>query len=94
MSQVELREEDQKYRAYLQRLKADEEAREREIDKLCDVEVEKMWQKKIAQWKVERQARQTLLEQVMDGRRRQVEDKRECLDAVVTGCLATVKTFH
>ena len=75
--QVELREEDQKYRAYLQRLKADEEAREREIDKLCDVEVEKMWQKKIAQWKVERKARQTLLEQVMDGRRKQVEDKRE-----------------
>ena len=75
--QVELREEDQKYRTYLQRLKADEEQREKEIDKLCDVEVENMWQRKIAQWRVERQARKKLLEQVMDGRRRQVEDKRE-----------------
>ena len=78
MCQVELRDEDQKYRAYLQRLKADEEQREKEIDRLCDIEVEKSWQKKIAQWKTERQARQTLLEQVLDGRQKQVADKRKC----------------
>ena len=75
---MELREEDQKYRAYLQRLKADEEQRDREIDRLCDIEVEKSWQKKIAQWKTERQARQTLLDQVLAGRQQQVADKREC----------------
>ena len=37
--QRELREEDKRYRAYLEQLKLEEKERERELERLCDMEV-------------------------------------------------------
>ena len=46
---------------------------------MCDAEVEKMWEKKVKQWKLEKEARRKLLVDVMAGRRRQLEEKRSLL---------------
>ena len=49
--------------------------RERELEKLCDLEVEKMWDKRIKQWKLEKAARRQLLADVMAARRVQLQEK-------------------
>lgn len=71
----ELREEGKRYRLYLEQLKADEKAAEAELDRLCDAEVEKAWQKKLAQWKLEKEARHKLLQEVLAARQQQVANK-------------------
>lgn len=71
----EVREEDRRYREYLRQMKAEEKRREQELERLCDAEVEKMWEKKVQQWKVEAMARQKLLEEVMESRRQQIQMK-------------------
>ena len=58
-------------------MKEEEKRREFEMERLCDAEVEKMWARKIQQWKVEKLARQKLLEEVMESRRRQLQEKCE-----------------
>ncbi|ELT96543.1 hypothetical protein CAPTEDRAFT_143123, partial [Capitella teleta] len=71
----ELREEDKRYREYLRQLKEQERQREIQLDKMCDMEVEKMWEKKVGQWRLEKQARQQLLQEVMQYRQRQLAEK-------------------
>ena len=44
---------------------------------MCDAEVEKMWEKKVKQWKLEKEARRKLLQDVMAARRIQLQEKRE-----------------
>lgn len=75
--QQELREEDRRYREYLQQLKEIEALRERELERLCDIEVQKTWDKKLNQWRLEKQARQKLLQDVLESRRKQIEEKCE-----------------
>jgi len=58
-------------------MKAEERLREQEIERLCDSEVEKMWEKKVQQWKSEALTRQKLLQEVMESRRQQLQQKRE-----------------
>ena len=45
------------------------------MEVLCDAEVEKMWDKRVAQWKIEKMARQKLLQQVVESRRQQIQEK-------------------
>lgn len=71
----ELREEGQRYRQYLEQLKAEEKAAEAELDRHVDAEVEKAWQKKLAQWRLEKEARHRLLQEVLAARQQQVADK-------------------
>ena len=59
-------------------MKAEEKMREQELDRLCDAEVEKMWEKKVQQWKLEAMARRKLLEEVMEARHQQLEYKSKC----------------
>lgn len=77
VKQKDIREEDRRYREYLKKLKEEEYLREKELERLCDAEVEKMWEKRINQWKVEKMARQKLLEEVLESRKKQLEYKRE-----------------
>ncbi len=70
-----MREEDRRYRDYLAQLKEQEEANEKELEWMCDAEVEKMWQKKLAQWRLEKEARKKLLEDVLAARKKQVSDR-------------------
>jgi hypothetical protein len=46
-----------------------------ELDRVCDAEVEKMWEKKIKQWKLEKEARRKLMQDVMESRRHQLLEK-------------------
>lgn len=71
----ELREEDRRYRDYLFQLMEEEKAREKELDKMIDSEVEKMWQKRLNQRRLEREARKRLLEDVLAGRKLQLQAK-------------------
>ena len=73
--QKDIREEDRRYREYLRQLREEERRREKEMEVLCDAEVEKMWDKRVAQWKIEKMARQKLLQQVVESRRQQIQEK-------------------
>ena len=73
--QHEVREEDRRYRAYLAQLKEEEARNERELEKLINEEVEKNWQKKLAQWRMEKEARKKLLQEVLRGRQEQIQLK-------------------
>ncbi|XP_039257804.1 cilia- and flagella-associated protein 53-like [Styela clava] len=70
-----MREENQRYREYLAQMKEEERIREAEVDRLIDEDVEKMWQKKIAQWRIEREARNKLMQDVMETRKKQLQEK-------------------
>ena len=76
--QKELREEDRVYREYLEQLRIQNARREKELEQMLDAEVEKMWEKKLTQWRLEKQARRALLQDVLHGRRDQIERKRNC----------------
>ena len=45
------------------------------MEAICDAEVEKMWERRVQQWKMQKHARQELLAQVMESRRQQIEEK-------------------
>jgi len=72
---IELREEDRRYRDYLARMVEEEKARERELERLIHHEVEAAWQKRIDQWRTERQIRRKLLDEVIAGRNQQIQDR-------------------
>lgn len=71
----ELRQEDQRYRKYLQEQMRLEQQREAEIDRMISAEVERQWQKRLSQWAKERNARKRLMEEVLAIRRQQVEER-------------------
>ena len=66
------------YREYLAKQKKDEEEREKELDSLIQEEVEKQWARRIEQWKQEKAARKKLMQDVLDTRKKQVEEKCMC----------------
>lgn len=72
---MELREEDRRYREYLARLLEEEKAKERELERLIQQEVEAAWQKRLDQWRAERLARKQLLEEVIAGRNQQLQER-------------------
>ena len=51
------------------------------MEAVCDAEVEKMWEKRVHQWKIEKAARQKLLQEVLELRRQQIEQK--CIGLLV-----------
>ncbi|OWF34875.1 cilia- and flagella-associated protein 53-like [Mizuhopecten yessoensis] len=71
----ELREEDKRYREYLRNLMEEEKVKEVELERLINEEVEKMWQKRLDQWRLERQARKKLMEDVLHVRAQQIQDR-------------------
>lgn len=75
--QNELREEMRIYREHLAEQAREEEKREREVDALVNSEVEKQWAKRLEQWRKEREARKKLMQDVLNERKKQVEEKRE-----------------
>lgn len=65
------------YREHLAEQAREEEKREREVDALVNSEVEKQWAKRLEQWRKEREARKRLMQDVLNERKKQVEEKRE-----------------
>ncbi|KAL3865689.1 hypothetical protein ACJMK2_043053 [Sinanodonta woodiana] len=71
----ELREEDRRYREYLHQMMEMEKRKEAELEKLIQEEVEKQWQKRLSQWKLEREARKKLLADVLQARAKQIQER-------------------
>ena len=67
----------QRYREYLSEQAREEERRERELDTLVNTEVEKQWAKRLEQWRKEREARRKLMKDVLDTRKKQIQEKCE-----------------
>lgn len=86
--QKELREEDRRYREHLKQLYEEEKIRERELEALIQQEVERMWQKRLAQWKLEREARKKLMQDVLVVRAEQVQERCKSLSplSLLTRC--------
>lgn len=57
----------------------EEKAKDRELERLIQIEVEAAWQKRIDQWRRERHARKLLLDDVMAGRAKQLHERRKSL---------------
>lgn len=73
--QQELNREMQQYRNYLDKQKKEEERREKELDSILNIEVEKQWGQRLAQWRKEREARKKLLHDVVETRQKQIKEK-------------------
>ena len=73
----ELREEMRQYLDYLEQQKKDSARMVAELDAIMTAEVEKQWEKRLQQWRQERAARKKLMEEVMEGRRAQIQYKCE-----------------
>ncbi|KAI6656789.1 Coiled-coil domain-containing protein 11-like [Oopsacas minuta] len=70
-------QEMQYYRQHLREQKKVEEMRDRELDSLINDEVEKQWNKRVENWRMEKQARDKLMKDVLEDRRKQLEEKLE-----------------
>lgn len=73
--QQELFKEQQAYRAHLAQQLEEEKEREKEVDKLLKEERAKVWAKKAEQTRLEKEAREQLLKNVLDTRQLQIEEK-------------------
>lgn len=71
----ERQEENEKYLTHLRKLLAEEKAREREMQRIIDEDVEKQWQKRLDKWQQEKEARRRLINDVMRIRSRQLMDR-------------------
>lgn len=66
------------YREYLAKQKKEEEDREKELDVLIQAEVEKQWARRLEQWRQEKAARKKLMQDVLNTRKKQIEEKCMC----------------
>ncbi|OPJ69142.1 cilia- and flagella-associated protein 53-like [Patagioenas fasciata monilis] len=73
----ELFKEQQNYLAHRAQQLEEEKRRQKEDEQLLDEEMAKIWAKKAEQLRLEREAREQLLKNVLDTRQLQVEEKRK-----------------
>uniref|UniRef100_A0A8C4UCU8 Cilia- and flagella-associated protein 53 n=1 Tax=Falco tinnunculus TaxID=100819 RepID=A0A8C4UCU8_FALTI len=73
--QQELLKEQQTYLAHLAQQQEEEKQREKEVDKLLDEEMAKVWARKAEQMRLEKEARKQLLKDVLNTRQLQIEEK-------------------
>lgn len=67
------------YRQHLHEQAEEERRREKELDTIVNAEMEKQCERRADQWQREADARQSLLQDVLDIRKQQVQDKCEKL---------------
>ncbi|XP_063312870.1 cilia- and flagella-associated protein 53 [Pelobates fuscus] len=77
LRKLELQKEQQVYREYLAQQLEEEKRQEKEMDKLIEAELEKSWAKRTAQLRLEKEARNRLMKDVLDTRRLQIQEKLE-----------------
>ncbi|KAJ3102857.1 Cilia- and flagella-associated protein 53 [Phlyctochytrium planicorne] len=71
---AELRKEMQLYREHLLEQQKIEREREKEIDRLQREENDKLWRNRSEKWRKEQLARDTLMQEVLDGRKEQLKN--------------------
>lgn len=80
--QAELREEQQTYRQYLSDELQKQKREEEETEQLTEEKLKEVWTKREEQSRLQREARNRLMEEVMEARSLQIQHKRkktECL---------------
>ena len=65
------------YRDYLASQAEEEKKNEKELDALLNEEIQKQWAKRVNQWRMEREARKKLLQNVLETRKIQIQEKCE-----------------
>lgn len=65
------------YREYLASQAEEEKKKEKELDALVNEEVQKQWAKRVEQWRKEREARKKLVQDVLDTRKKQIQERCE-----------------
>jgi len=73
----QLKKETLQYLQYLKQQAEFEAAREKEIDLMLDAEIKAMWEKRIEQYKLEKESRDRLMREVMEVRKLQIAEKLE-----------------
>ncbi|KPP57870.1 hypothetical protein Z043_124356, partial [Scleropages formosus] len=73
--QLELQQEQRRYRQYLAEQLEEQKRQEAEIELLIEEELERTWAKRAEQSRLEREARDRLMKEVLDIRRLQIQDK-------------------
>ena len=71
----DLREENLRFMAYVAKNRKDEQEREKKLEEMIQEEVEVKWQKDLAKYRAEKEARKKLLENVLDTRQQQIGEK-------------------
>jgi hypothetical protein len=75
----DLREENLRFMAYVSQNRKDEQEKENKLEELIHEEVEVKWQKDLAKYRLEREARKKLLQTVLDTRREQIGEKSKLM---------------
>ncbi|XP_066458657.1 cilia- and flagella-associated protein 53 isoform X2 [Eleutherodactylus coqui] len=75
LRKMELQREQQIYRQYLAKQLEEEKRQEKEMDMLIEAELKKSWAKRTEQLRLEKEARNRLMKEVMETRRQQIEEK-------------------
>ena len=68
-------EEQKRYREYLKAQYEEEKRKEKELDLIIEEDIERQFQKRLNEWKLQKQARKKILESVLQERRLQIEEK-------------------
>ncbi|KAL7844253.1 hypothetical protein SRHO_G00227920 [Serrasalmus rhombeus] len=77
LRKLELGEEQQKYRQYLAEQLEEQRRQEAETEKLIEAELQQTWRRRAEQWRLEKEARDRLMKDVLDIRRLQIQEKLE-----------------
>ncbi|XP_063815305.1 cilia- and flagella-associated protein 53 [Pseudophryne corroboree] len=77
LRKLELQKEQQTYRQYLAQQLEEEKRQEHEMDKMIEAELEKSLAKRAEQLRLEKEARNRLMKDVLDTRRLQIKEKLE-----------------
>ena len=72
------------YRQHLEEQAKQEREREKEFDAAVTAELEKQWAGRLEQWRKERQARRKLMQEVMDTRKKQLEEQSKIFGAIAS----------
>ncbi|KAG9265593.1 cilia- and flagella-associated protein 53 [Astyanax mexicanus] len=77
LRKLELCKEQQTYRQYLAEQLEEQRRQEAETEQLIEAELQQTWNRRAAQWNLEKEARDRLMKDVLDTRRIQIQEKLE-----------------
>jgi len=72
---LELRDENSRYRAYLEQRKLDEQRRQIELDRILQTELDRQNAKRLEKVQAEKDKRTKLLQEVIEGRQQQLIER-------------------
>ena len=75
--QLELRDENHRYRTYLEQRKLDEQKQQIELDRILQLELDRQNAKRVEKSRAEQGKRAKLLQEVIEGRQQQLVERRK-----------------